>query len=194
MRKELLFVGLALVVLGGLAGFAVVTRPGAVDLDRAVSIAEGYAAKYGGGVAVDEVMEFQHNFYAVFVEKPTGMGAFEMLIDRSTGAISPEYGPNMMWNTRYGHGGMMGGGMMGYGQAGPMTVTEAQALKAAQVWLDANRPGEMAEDAHTFYGYYTIHTVRGGAVAGMLSVNGYTGAVWYHTWHGAFIGERELLG
>jgi len=25
----------------------------------------------------------------------------------------------------------------------------------------------------------------------MLSVNGYTGAVWYHTWHGSFLGMKE---
>jgi hypothetical protein len=25
----------------------------------------------------------------------------------------------------------------------------------------------------------------------MLSVNGYTGAVWYHTWHGPFVAMEE---
>jgi hypothetical protein len=29
-------------------------------------------------------------------------------------------------------------------------------------------------------------------VYGMLSVNGYTGDVWYHTWHGDFIDMTEL--
>ncbi|MCS7235705.1 MAG: hypothetical protein RMM30_06995 [Armatimonadota bacterium] len=33
---------------------------------------------------------------------------------------------------------------------------------------------------------------REGKVFGMLSVNAYTGQVWYHTWHGAFVGEKEL--
>jgi hypothetical protein len=26
----------------------------------------------------------------------------------------------------------------------------------------------------------------------MLSVNGYTGQIWYHTWHGNFISEKEF--
>jgi hypothetical protein len=26
----------------------------------------------------------------------------------------------------------------------------------------------------------------------MLSVNGYTGQVWYHTWHGSFIQEKQV--
>ena len=29
-------------------------------------------------------------------------------------------------------------------------------------------------------------------IEGVLSVNGYTGEVWYHTWHGPFIGMKEL--
>lgn len=28
-------------------------------------------------------------------------------------------------------------------------------------------------------------------ITGMLSVNGYTGQVWYHTWHGTFIASSE---
>jgi hypothetical protein len=29
-------------------------------------------------------------------------GAMELLVDKSSGAIFPEYGPNMMWNLKYG--------------------------------------------------------------------------------------------
>lgn len=39
------------------------------------------------------------------------------------------------------------------------------------------------------YGYYTIMTTLEGEHYGMLSVNGYSGDVWYHTWHGMFISE-----
>ena len=55
--------------------------------------------------------EYTQNFYVLFKEKSTGIGAFEMLIDKYTGSIYPEMGPNMMWNTKYG---MMNGGMMGW--------------------------------------------------------------------------------
>ncbi len=51
-------------------------------------------------------------------EKITGIGAFELIVERN-GFMHPEPGPNMMWNTKYGHmagfGGMMDRGMMGYG-------------------------------------------------------------------------------
>jgi len=31
-----------------------------------------------------------------------------------------------------------------------------------------------------------------GKMAGMLSVNGFSGDVWPHTWHGQFIEEAEF--
>ena len=42
-----------------------------------------------------------------------------------------------------------------------------------------------------FPGYYTTDFLLDGKPAGMLSVNGYTGQVWYHTWHGQFLSERS---
>ena len=163
---------------------------------------------------VAEVMEFSNHFYAIVQEESTGIGAFEVLVDKVTGAVSPEHGPNMMWNLKYGmmsgYGmGMMGGGyvgMMGGGQgyggamggmhdpdpSPAMPIDEAQAIELAQEYLDTVRPGTSAdEEADTFYGYYTLHVLTDGEVTGMLSVNGYTGEVWCHTWHGAFVDMIE---
>ncbi len=76
---------------------------------------------------VAEVIQFTNNFY-VRLDDKSGRPATEVLVDPSTGNTSLEYGPAMMWNTRYGmmtgreRGGMMGGGagMMGgsYGMGG----------------------------------------------------------------------------
>ena len=44
-----------------------------------------------------------------------------------------------------------------------------------------------------FPGYYTMDFLENGNVAGMLSVNGYTGQVWHHTWHDSFISEAGVL-
>ncbi|GAB4548352.1 MAG: hypothetical protein Kow0063_43310 [Anaerolineae bacterium] len=166
-----------------------------LSLDQAAETVESYLASYGGSeLALGEVMEFSNGFYAQVVEEETGIGAFELLIDPVTGAIRPEPGPNMMWNTRYGH---MGGwrGMMGYGYrppTGEMTVSPEEAVQAAQAYLDQVGSGLTADDhADPFYGYYTLHTLQDGQVVGMLSVNGYTGQVWYHTWHGDFVGMAE---
>jgi len=166
-----------------------------ITIGQAVEAAQQYLADYGNpDLALTEVMEFTNNFYAEVEEEDTGIHAFELLINRYTGAVYPEPGPNMMWNTRYGHmAGMMGGW---WGQpSGPMTVTSEQARQYAQQWLDSYLPGTtVADEADAFYGYYTLHTLRDDAIVGMLSVNGYTGQVWYHTWHGDFIGMHELEG
>jgi len=46
-------------------------------------------------------MQFESNYYAIVMEQSTGLGAFELLADPQTGAVFPEMGPNMMWNTKY---------------------------------------------------------------------------------------------
>jgi len=166
-------------------------------MDRASSIAERYLRSLNNpDLAIGEIMEFEQNFYGIYYERSTGIGAFEMLIDKATGRIFPEYGPNMMWNTKYGHGGMMGGGptgMMGSPlHSGPMAIDEDEAVQEGQEFLDRVYPGTTAEDPHLFYGYYTLHVTKDGEIYGMLSVNGYDGAVWYHNWHGAYIRSREM--
>lgn len=164
-----------------------------ITLDQAVKATEQYLANYGNSdLTLTEVMEFSDNFYAEIKEQSTDVHAFEVLIDRYTGVVYPEPGPNMMWNTRYGHmGGMMGGWRRQ--QAGSMSVSPERARDIAQQWLDQYLPGISAgQEADAFYGYYTIHVLKEGQVCGMLSVNGYTGEVWYHTWHGDFIQMKEL--
>jgi hypothetical protein len=166
-----------------------------ITFDQAVASARQYLTSYGNtDLALTEVMQFSDNFYAEVEEKSTGIHAFELLIDRHTGAVYPEPGPNMMWNIRYGHmGGMMGD--WGGRQNEVMVTTPDRAREIAQGWLDKLRLGtSAAEQADTFYGYYTIHVMKDGQVYGMLSVNGYSGDVWYHTWHGDFIGMKEFGG
>ena len=69
-----------------------------------------------------------------------------------------------------------------------MPVSTERARDLAQGKLDSTLPGTTVdEEVDVFYGYYTIHTLRDGEVVGMVSVNGYTGQVWLHTWHGEFV-------
>jgi hypothetical protein len=178
---------------GGMMGRAFGGGTGDIGIDRAVTIARDTAASYAGGTLVaDEVIEFSDNYYASIREKGTGIGAFEILIDRATGNVIREPGPDMMWNAKYSP---MGGGMLGgFGASSsrPMTVTAQQAEDAAQRWLDANRAGASAKAADSFYGFYTVDFERTGQLVGMVSVNGYTGQVWYHSWHGTFVQLKDL--
>lgn len=157
-----------------------------ISLDDAQLAVERYVAGWGdANLAIGEMMEFDKNFYAIVEEADSGIGAMELLVDKYTGAVQPEFGPNMMWNARYGM--HRRGGMMGRNSA-VNTVGEDEAVEIAQQWLNRNRPGVTTEaHADPFYGYYTIHTVADGEIEGMLSVHGTTGQVWYHNWHGNFV-------
>jgi hypothetical protein len=182
-----------------------------IAFDEAVARFQDYVAASGNeDLALLEVMEFENNFYAIVYEKSTGIAAFELLIWKQTprsgmmgggmgmggsmmtGVTVPEPGPNMMWNTKY----SMMRGMMGSSwqtdASDQMTVSEQDAKSIAENYLSQNFPGAHVEGITRFYGYYTIDFEKDGEIIGMLSVNGYSGQVWYHSWHGAFIQEEEF--
>lgn len=156
-----------------------------LTIGQAKDAVEKYLASTGNSdLKLSEVIEFDNNFYAGVKEKSTGTHAFELLVNKYNGNVFPEMGPNMMWNTRYGH--------MNWNTPAQATITEEQALKNAQAYLDKALPGVKAGDADAFYGYYTIEVQKDGKTYGMLSVNAYTGAVWYHNWHGTFVNILEV--
>ena len=191
-----------------------------LTVDQAKAAAEQYLANLNNSdLHIAEVMIFDNNAYVVVKETSTGNGAFELLVDSTSQIAYPEHGPNMMWNLKYsgqnhqymmgGNGGMMDGnnGMMGgngnmmsgWDNTTPanvlaaMTVTPEQAIAYAQKYLDANISGATAAtDPIQFYGYYTLDFEKDGKVAGMLSVNGYSGQIFLHTWHGTFIEESAV--
>ena len=180
---------------GGWGNYNPNPNAGPITIDQAADSTRLYLNGYGGRLVVTEVMDFASSYYAEVEEKDTGIHAMELLIDKYSGRVSPEMGPNTMWNTRYGmmSGGMMGGGYYsGNPSSVAMPVSPEQAKTLAQQYLDANRSGLTVAEADAFYGYYTLHTLKNGQLAGMLSVNGYNGSVWYHNWHGAFIDMKEF--
>ncbi len=189
-----------------------------LTVDQAKASAEKYIQSLNiQGLQTGEVMIFDNNAYVIIKESQAGMGAFELLVDPASQIAYAEYGPNMMWNLKYGglnhagmigNGGMMGGqGMMGdngmmsgwdyqatpsAGVSAEMTVTPEQAIQYAQQYLDTNYAGATAAtDPMQFYGYYTLDFEKDGQIVGMLSVNGYNGQIFLHTWHGTFIEEAK---
>src|SRR4030042_988431 len=182
---------------GGMMGYGGMMGPGGpytsggerITMDQAVEIVNKYLRdRNDPNLKAAEILEFSYNFYVGFSEKDTGIHAFEVLIDPYTGDMYPEPGPNMMWNTKYG---MMSGMMWGTpNPSAHMTVTEEQAKQYAQEFIDGYLPGAEVEDADRFYGYYTVEITKNNQIYGMLSINGYTGQVWYHSWHGLFLDMR----
>lgn len=168
-----------------------------LSLEDAWEAAEAYIAG-DPNLEIVEIMAFTNNYYAQAREKDSGRYSLELLIEPYNGAVYPEMGPNMMWNTRYGHMGNMRGGMMGAGYSYPpevggaeMDISPEEAIVAAQAYLDIELPGTTAVEPAAFYGYYTLHVLEDSEIVGMLSIHGTTGEIWYHTWHGDFAGIIE---
>jgi len=177
-----------------------------LTINNAVAIGQNYLTRLNNlDLAVKKVEEYTQNFYVKVYERSTGLGAFELIIDKYNGNIYTESGASSVWNTKYGSsygygpGGMEGeGGMMGGWGWSPgtpttaMAVTLNQVVANAQQYLNGYYPGTTAGYITTFYGYYSVQVLLSGKTYGVLSINGYTGQVWYHTWHGTFIQEVDL--
>ena len=73
-----------------------------------------------------------------------------------------------------------------------MPVNATQAGADAQQWLNINMPGATVGEVFAFYGYYHVMAMVNGTDYGMMSVNGYSGQVWYHTWHGTYIQALDV--
>ncbi len=169
-------------MMGGMIGYYTGV-PVALTHDDVKPIADSYLASLNDPeLEIDEFEEYAHNFYVSLVEKSTGRGAIEIIIDRYSGSYQPEP-QSMMWNGKY--------GMMGGSQQSQMTITAEMALGIAQNFLDVAYPGTEAGEIVAYYGYYTIMTTFEGKHYGMVSVNDFSGDIWYHTWHGMFISEVE---
>ena len=180
-----------------------------LTLDSARSAVQDYLDTLGdNNLEIEEVMLFSQNAYAIVVEKDSGVGAMELLVDPDTLSVFPEYGPNRMWNLKYG---MMGGGSggCGFGNGGTCggsnvagnlkldgyntAINMDEAADIANVYLAENSGNASVHLPGTaFYGYYTFDYMQDDQMTGMLSVNSSTGQVWLHTWHGQFIDEWEL--
>ncbi|WP_329245451.1 hypothetical protein OIE43_21145 [Streptomyces pseudovenezuelae] len=151
-------------------------------LDQARQRATVFADRLS--LKVGEVMQFSRNFYAE-LESTGGRPATEVLVNPADGAVQVEYGPAMMWNTDYG---------MHHGRQGQTRVSAAQAGSIAQQWLRNHSTALTAltaGDPESYPGYYTLHTMKSGKITGMLSVNAYTGQVWDHSWHGAYMATSQ---
>ncbi len=163
----------------GMSGMMGIYPPTARPIaeDEAKRRFEDFAARVAPGAKVKDVMAFSQNYYAQIVDEQ-GRGLAEVLVDRYSGVVFPEPGPNMMWR-----------GASRYLGTRPRYDLEA-AKGLALEFLKGYLPGSRIYEEQAFDGYYTFDFGRE-RIEGMLSVNAYSGEVWVHTWHGVFLGERE---
>ncbi len=189
------------------------TTTAALTINDAATIAQNYITQISNSnLSVAEVDQYSTCFYVQVVEKNTGAGAFELVINNVTGAVTAEQGAMMEWNTKYGissstgmmgylttgtNGGMMGsGGMMTWLRGTPttnMAVSMDQAKTEAQQYLNTNYSGTTVGQTTAFYGYYEMQVLKGTNYYGMITVNGQTGQVLYCSWLGTLM-QQMIIG
>lgn len=88
-----------------------------ISTTEAQTLAQNYLLQLGNpDLAVKGIDEYAQNFYITVYERSTNAGAFNLIIDKSTGILSPETGPNISWNTKYAANGYVNAPLQnGYG-------------------------------------------------------------------------------
>ncbi len=178
-----------------------------VTADEATKAAQDYITSIQvSGLEVGEVLILNSHAYVTVKETDSGNGAFELMVDPLNKIAHPAMGLASAWNLKYG-GVLQANTFPGRGgpksQQNPtvtvtpaaaplatpanvsaeMPLTEADAIKAAQTYLDAYYAGATAATSTLkFYGYYSINFSKDGNVIGKLSVNGYNGQVARRAW------------
>jgi len=105
-------------------------------------------------LTLDEVHIFP-SFYEVEFNDRHGFKGPEIYVSRSSGAVGPEMGPNMMWDGQYG---------MGPTCSSSLTEDQARGL--------ITTPGGLAVgDGERHHGYWEFELKRGAAVVNQMNVS-----------------------
>ncbi len=159
-----------------------------LELEEIEAKVENYIRQIDTDLSIGDIFIYEDaDYYFSIEESDTEKGAFELLVNPYTGVIYPESGPNMMWNEKYGMRNRMRNNFFSNNNDAQISRDEAVMTADNYVKRYISKEYAVSGEGHEFYGYYTFHIQEGGRTLGMLSVNYYTGDVWYHDWHGKLI-------
>ena len=105
-----------------------------------------------------------------------GAMAFDVIVDKFTGAVGPEMGLSMMMNASYGNGIYK---TPKFGKK--LTVSEEQATAIAQNFVNNNGLGYTLGIPEHYPGYYKFHTTDSHGFGLEIIVNGYNSAIWMNS-------------
>lgn len=179
-------------MIGGGGGYVYDSYTGEdVAIDELVGAVQRYLERQNNpDLVLERLREFRWAYLAEVIERSTGRHAFGMMVGKAIGQISPEAGPNLFWNTKYGSMIAEVGG--GYGMVGrllpedpqdkmPLAEPEARRI-AEQALIELDDSLKLNNETAVFYGFYEFYVVQGDETVGELDVNGYNGQVWYKDW------------
>jgi|GEM_PF-3151019 len=136
---------------------------------------QGFIDLAASNLAISELWEYG-TVYKAELSDTSGAKAFDLIVDKYTGTVSPEMGMAMMLNASYGNGLYR---TPAFGTS--LLVTSQQATDLAQTFVNKNALGYTLEAPELYPGYYKFHTRVGAGYGLDIMINGYNGAVWMHT-------------
>jgi hypothetical protein len=144
--------------------------------------------RYGSQFEIVEMTVYSNSpYYLIVKEKNKKEAAFGLMFDPVRQVVYPEYGPNMIWNQKFGMAFMMGWNS----RTNSQKIDREQALENAKDFSRDNGLN-VKEGGYQFSGYYSFYVENNNQPLGFVSVNAYSGEVWAHNWHGNLIEIIEV--
>lgn len=168
------------------------TSPAAIGVpitsNKAMEIAEMFLKKtLNEDLLVQRLFEYNTHFEVELLEKDTRRGAFELIIDKFNGRVTPEIGPNLLWNGKFGQGGNY------FGLQPVMTIPVVSALQSVGDFIKRTSPELKVEgDVIEYYGYYEFHVTQDDKMVLEININGFSGQMWIENWHGSLLREAKI--
>lgn len=163
-------------MMGNTIAYGYLTTLSPIDtIDGARTTVQGFIDLAYSNLKISELWEYR-TVYKAELSDTAGARAFDLIVDKSTGTVSPEMGMAMMLNASYGNG-LYRTPAFGTG----LLVTSQEAADLAQTFVNRNALGYTLEAPEIYPGYYKFHTKTAAGYGLDIMVNGYNGAIWMHT-------------
>ncbi len=163
-------------------GYLDLLKPIATPQEAITSI-QKFISSANSNLKISDVWEYQTVFKAELYDA-NGQLAFDLLVDKLTGVVTPEMGYSMMMNASWGRA------LQKTPKFGKhIVLTPDAATEAAQAFVSKNVSviNYTLAAPETYPGYYKFHTtdVSSGTPGMDIMVNGYNGGIWMETQLGA---------
>jgi hypothetical protein len=139
---------------------------------------QGFIDQSNSGLKISELWEYGTVYKAELMDTKGAM-AFDLIVDKFTGAVSPEMGMSMMLNASYGKAMYK---TTSFGKN--LAFTPQQATDIAKKFVDKNALGYTLGTPEIYPGYYKFHTTTATGLGMDIMVNGYNGEIWMNTYLG----------
>jgi len=143
--------------------------------EEARAVIQGFIDLANSDLSISELWEYGSVYKAELVDT-NGAKAFDLVVDKFTGTVSPEMGMSMMLNASYGRS-LYRPASFGV----TLTLTPQQATDIAQAFVVKNALGYALDAPETYPGYYKFHSTTGTGFGMDIMVNGYNGRIWLNT-------------